>query len=222
MSTSDDLSTAHLWAEFIGGSEDKHYEEDLFSDSEPDLAELLFDPLANLRHFDVVLPNLIVGGDDYMVEAEKLDHLLALGVTHSLDCRTEYEWLMDKEYHAFTQPHRRLDLTTNRTDDDGRHKPLGYFFKAISWAARVLAETPDAVLYVHCAMGINRGPSNALAIMQGVMGMTDVEAMTALRIARPRAGAIYWKDVNRDVAFVQAVQAARDITDLSLIRKSGR
>lgn len=222
MSTADDLNTDDLWSSFIAGESADDYEEDLFADSGPDPAELLYNPHARLNPFDVVLPNLIVGGDDYMVDAQILHRLLALGVTHSLDCRTEFEWRMDQETHTFTRPHRKLDLTTNRTDDDGRNKPLGYFFDAISWAARVLAETPDAVLYVHCAMGINRGPSNALAVMQGVMGMTDAEAMTALRIVRPRAGAIYWKDVNRDVAFVRAVQAAQAVTDLGLIRKGDR
>ena len=49
---------------------------------------------------------------------------------------------------------------------------------------------PDAVVLVHCHMGVNRGPSMAYAILLA-LGWDAVEALNAIRAARPIAGVIY-------------------------------
>lgn len=209
MSAADDTTLDDLWEDFVNGP-DK--DEDLFGDVD-DPAFMLFDYNAKLDKYNVVLPNLIVGGDDYMVDEDVIRCLLARGVTHALDCRTIFERQTDEQHHTFTRPGERLSLGQNHTDDDGRRKSLGYFYPAIEWADSALRENPDAVLYVHCAMGVNRGPSNALAIMRACMGLSMVDAMTALRMVRPAASAIYWKDVERDIDFLKAIQSARRLAD---------
>lgn len=196
--------TSDLWNDFIDGDDGWRWDVD-------DPAAHLYRDKGKLRDFDRVLPNFYVGGDSYQIEAETLHNLIQAGVTHVLDCRTTQEIEGDKHYHTFTHPHRKLSITTNPTDDDGRAKPIGYFFPAVRWALDVLSQDPKAVLYVHCAMGINRGPSNALAVLQGVFGMSSVEAMTAIRTVRPRAGAIYWRDVNRDLRLLDTIRQAADI-----------
>lgn len=206
--------TSDLWNDFIDGDDDSSWDVD-------DPASHLYEDNAKLRDFDRVLPNFYVGNDSYQISAETLHNLVQAGVTHVLDCRTTQEIEGDKHYHTFTKPHRKLSITTNPTGDDGRSKPVGYFFPAVRWAVDVLTEDPKAVLYVHCAMGINRGPSNALAVLQGVFGMSDLEAMTALRIARPGAGAIYWRDVNRDLALLDAIRQAADLAAIVGAFKKG-
>jgi len=46
---------------------------------------------------------------------------------------------------------------------------------------------------VHCHMGVNRGPSMAFAILLG-LGHDPVEALRAIRSARPIAAILYAED----------------------------
>jgi hypothetical protein len=60
----------------------------------------------------------------------------------------------------------------------------------------------NAVLMVHCHMGVNRGPSMALAMLLD-QGWDVVDALNAIRQARPIAGIIYYESAIRAVGDFQ-------------------
>ena len=65
------------------------------------------------------------------------------------------------------------------------------FFSLARQAKRYIEQQrPDAVVLVHCHMGVNRGPSMAYAILLA-LGWDAVEALNAISAARPIAGVIY-------------------------------
>ena len=74
-------------------------------------------------------------------------------------------------------------------DDDGGVQPDEWFDAGVQAAVEALSD-PDAVVLVHCHMGVNRGPSMAYAILLA-LGWDAVEALNAIRAARPIAGVIY-------------------------------
>ena len=69
---------------------------------------------------------------------------------------------------------------------------------------------------VHCHMGVNRGPSMALAMLLDE-GWDVVDALNAIRDARPIAGVIYAKDAVRAVG-ARKGRSERDVaTDLARV-----
>ncbi|MGA1289416.1 MAG: hypothetical protein ACO3ZK_18115, partial [Rubrivivax sp.] len=88
-------------------------------------------------------------------------------------------------------------------DRIGRHQPAGtadhggaqgpeWFDAGVKLALESLQD-PAAHLVVHCHMGINRGPSMALALLLA-QGRDVIEALDAIRAARPLAAVIYAPD----------------------------
>ena len=65
----------------------------------------------------------------------------------------------------------------------------------VTAALQSLAD-PDRTVMVHCHMGVNRGPSMAFAAMIAT-GWDPVEALTAIRAARPVAVVLYAEDAVR-------------------------
>ena len=55
------------------------------------------------------------------------------------------------------------------------------------------AQDPDAVVLTHCHMGINRGPSLGFAVLLA-QGWDPVDAIAAIRAARPQANVWYAAD----------------------------
>jgi len=148
------------------------------------------DPKVWWRRLCRVTPQLSLCGDlhgNRRRAAEQLDGWLASGVTHILDVRGEFS---DQDWVAQRAPH--LVYHWVGTDDHGGSQGPEWFDAGVPPAIDSLQD-PAAHIVVHCHMGINRGPSMALAIMLE-QGWDAIAALNAIRTARPMAAAIYAPD----------------------------
>ena len=119
-----------------------------------------------------------------------IGELLARGVTHVLDLRSEWEdrchWL-DAGLGSGNYCHAPI------IDLWGYIPPEDWFcavedFVADFWSGAV----EDDRLYVHCHMGVNRGPSAAmLALLTVDADLEPWAAFQQIREARPAAGLVY-------------------------------
>jgi len=131
---------------------------------------------------------LAVGGDlayDVDTAAAQAMDLVAHGVTHVLDVRHE----ADDE--AFWQLIPEVTYRWDGIHDAGQRLPFDWFDRVVCWASRAIAD--GGVVLTHCHMGINRGPSAGYAVLLG-LGWHPVEALTAIRSARPIANVWYAED----------------------------
>lgn len=146
-----------------------------------------------MTHFEtanahLVTPFLAVGGDlafdDDTAVAQALD-LVEHGVTHVLDVRHEADdaalWTHVPE----------VSYRWDGIDDAGQRVPAAWFERITDWA--VDAVEAGGVVLTHCHMGINRGPSAGFAVLLR-LGWDPVEALTAIRSARPIAHTWYAED----------------------------
>lgn len=132
------------------------------------------------------------GGDlpSDLGEEAMLADLVAIqnaGITDILDNRIEWS---DAEFIAAHAPD--MYYLWNGADDAGQVMPDQWFFDGVDFALIAL-EDPGAQVLAHCHMGINRGPSMAFAILLAT-GMDPVEALAAIRVARPIAAISYAGD----------------------------
>ena len=149
-------------------------------------------PMTQHANLHFVTPQLAVGGDlhynDDALAALQLDEIRALGVTHIVDVRVEWS---DLDLFAERAPH--ISYLHHGMDDAGQAVPAEWFERAVRWAERAYAENPDAVVLTHCHMGINRGPSLGFAVLLA-QGWDPVDAIAAIRAARPQANVWYAAD----------------------------
>jgi hypothetical protein len=147
---------------------------------------------ANL-HF--VTPQLAIGGDmsavDDELASQQFDEICSLGITHIIDVRLEWS---DLDAFAERAPH--VGYLHHGMDDAGQAVPAEWFEHAVSWIEDAWTENPDAVVLTHCHMGINRGPSLGFAVLLA-LGWDPVEAIAAIRSARPQANVWYAADALR-------------------------
>jgi protein-tyrosine phosphatase len=130
---------------------------------------------------------LVVGadlgcGDEEM--KQNLDELVAMGVTHIIDCRVEWS---DEEYVARHAP--QIAYLRAPHDDNGVRAAKSWLDKGVDFALAAL-EDPNAKLYVHCHMGVNRGPSMAFAILLA-LGWAPLEAYDRIVEVREEAWVLY-------------------------------
>ncbi len=133
---------------------------------------------------------LVISGDLPPSKADaklKLDEWIAAGVTDIVDVRGEWS---DEELVKDLAPSVRYHYLG--THDDGTSQDKQWFDDGIA-ALHDALEHDDAVVMVHCHMGVNRGPSMALAFLID-QGWDPIEALDAIRNARPIAGIIYARD----------------------------
>lgn len=116
-----------------------------------------------------------------------LDDIRSAGITHIIDNRIE---CTDEDFVAKHAP--SITYVWNGQDDAGQAMPDAWFDDGVSAALEALADPEGAVL-AHCHMGINRGPSMAFAILLAI-GWGPVDALEAIRTARPIAGIAYSGD----------------------------
>lgn len=112
---------------------------------------------------------------------------VAAGITHVIDNRIEAD---DEDFVAVHAP--AVAYLHNPADDAGQRMPDAWFDRGVAFALDALAQ-PDTKVLSHCHMGINRGPSLAYAILLAT-GADPVDALDALRSARPIANAWYAED----------------------------
>lgn len=134
--------------------------------------------------------NLYTGGDLPPFDPDRLDHLeqwVDAGITHVIDNRLEWS---DEDLVAEQAP--AIAYLHNGVDDAGQRMPDSWFDDGVAFALQALAE-PDATVLAHCHMGINRGPSMALAILLA-LGWDVVDALDRIRGERPIAAVGYAED----------------------------
>lgn len=136
-------------------------------------------------------PWLAVSGDLSPRRNEAIAQLQAwveAGVTDIVDCRGEYS---DEDLVASLAPQLRYHYIG--THDDGTAQSTTWFDEGLAALATARSHENAKVL-VHCHMGVNRGPSMALAYLLD-QGWDLVAALNAIRDARPIAVMAYAHDV---------------------------
>jgi hypothetical protein len=142
------------------------------------------------RRLSPITNQLIISGDlneDPALATVQLAEWQQAGITHILDTREEWT---DEAFVAEHAP----DITYGwfGTHDNGTPQPDQWFADGLAFALEALA-TPNAVLLVHCHMGINRGPTMGYRILLE-LGWNPDYALDAIRAARPIAEIRYQKD----------------------------
>ena len=141
-----------------------------------------------------VTERLAVGGDlspREDIARVQLEELVERGVSHIIDVRIEWT---DEAFVAEHAPH--IVYLHHGMDDAGQQVAARWFDHAVGFALDAFEATPDSVVLAHCHMGINRGPSLGFAILLA-QGWDPVDALDAIRAARPIAYIDYAKDVLR-------------------------
>jgi dual specificity phosphatase 3 len=143
-------------------------------------------------HF--VTPRLVIGGDldywDHEHADRQLSELAGAGVTHIVDARCE---ATSEDFVARFTP--QIAYLHHGMDDAGQVVPGEWFDIGVRFALDALTD-PAAVVLTHCHMGINRGPSLGFAVLLA-LGWDPVEALDAIRKARPIAAIAYAEDALR-------------------------
>ncbi len=149
-------------------------------------------PVTHVVNASYITEQLLVGGDldpdDYRALAQIVE-LQAHGVRHIFDARVEWS---DRDFvlrHAREMSYKHIGV-----DDAGQEIPDAWFDRVVP--PILVALTQRNRILIHCHMGINRGPSVALAALLAD-GWDVVDAMTRLRQQRPIAGVAYAEDVLR-------------------------
>ena len=142
------------------------------------------------RRLCVVGDRIVVSGnlpaDERLVRRSVLDWSDA-GITGVVDCRGEWSDERIVARAATGIEYRHVGI-----DDDGTRRPDRWFDTGTTAALDLLDRTEGRVL-VHCHMGVNRGPSMAFAVLL-TLGWDHVDALDAIRSARPIAALIYAED----------------------------
>ena len=149
-------------------------------------------PLAKLANLHFVTPTLAVGGDlsseDEGLSRLQLAEISELGITHVVDTRLEWS-----DEQAVAEHASHVQYLHHGMDDAGQSVPHEWFEEAVSWVEAAYEQDPDAVVLTDCHMGINRGPSLGFAVLLA-QGWDPVEAISAIRAARPQANVWYAAD----------------------------
>ena len=148
--------------------------------------------MANYANLHFITPQLAVGGDlssfDDVLASQQFEEIVELGITHIVDVRLEWS-----DLDTFADRAPDIGYLHHGMDDAGQAVPAEWFEEAVSWIEAAYAENPDAVVLTHCHMGINRGPSLGFAVLLA-QGWDPVEAIAAIRAARPQANVWYAAD----------------------------
>ncbi len=149
-------------------------------------------PVTHVLNASYITEQLLVGGDldpDDDRALAQIVELQAHGVRHIFDARVEWS---DRDFvlrHAPEMSYAHIGI-----DDAGQQVPDAWFDQVVP--PILVALTQRNRILIHCHMGINRGPSVALAALLAD-GWDVVDAMTRLRQQRPIAGVAYAEDVLR-------------------------
>jgi dual specificity phosphatase 3 len=140
-----------------------------------------------------VTPQLLVGGDldtsDDDLAGRQLAELVEAGLTHVVDARIEWS---DEPWVGEVAP--KVAYLHHGMDDAGQRVPREWFDVGVSWALEAIDQ--GGTVLTHCHMGINRGPSLGFAVLLA-QGWDPVDALDAIRAARPIAWVAYAEDALR-------------------------
>jgi dual specificity phosphatase 3 len=133
--------------------------------------------------------NIATGGDfsfSPMKAQRQHDELMGMKIALVIDCRMEAD---DKDLWDEFPSVKYVYLPTN--DINGHTIPRGHFDAAVMESREVIAN--GGKVFAHCHMGINRGPSTAMAILMD-QGKSAEAAFDLIRAKRPIAGIAYAED----------------------------
>lgn len=125
---------------------------------------------------------LATGGDlqaDNVQAAAQCADLVEQGVTHIIDCRDEFD---DTQRYLRFAP----SITVYRlgVDDHGGRQSFDWWLSVLERSASIL-DRPENKLFIHCHMGVNRGPSAAfLVLVSEVFKMYPLDAYKLIRARR--------------------------------------
>lgn len=136
-----------------------------------------------------ITPRLATGGS-ISSDQRNVQILKDAGVTWIVDCQIETD---DSKVLALAG----FAYLFNGVPDDGQPKGADWFSRTLAFALPLLAQ-PNQRGLLHCAAGINRGPSSLYAVLRAV-GVPPQEAMSLLKIARPQVNVAYAADVDRAI-----------------------
>jgi len=142
-----------------------------------------------------VLDRLAVGGGIWI--ESQMREVAAAGITHIIDLQVEFD---------DTPLARPLGLKVlwNPMEDDFEPMDPEMLRRGAEFAMDALKDAKSKV-YIHCAAGVHRGPTMALAVLRA-MGYELAEAKRMIRGKRPEADFVdvYVKSVER---FMRAYEA---------------
>lgn len=121
--------------------------------------------------------------------AAQLQTWIDAGITHYLAVHVEFG------FAEFIRENSDIEVIHLGVDDHLGRQDLSWFDRIAEAASTVFAH-PDHKLVATCYLGVNRGPSAAMAILCA-QGWTPLQAMRAIRKARPIANLAYARDVAR-------------------------
>jgi hypothetical protein len=127
--------------------------------------------------FNFITDRVATGGA--LAGPADVDEILAAGLNVVVDARDDFN---DGPLFANTPG---VAYLWNGTPDDGKRKPIAYWKQTLTFVLPLLAQ-PHTKAYLHCFSGINRGPSNALAVLVA-QGLTPDMAHDMIIAARPQA-----------------------------------
>jgi dual specificity phosphatase 3 len=125
------------------------------------------------------------------IAATDVEALVAQGISHIVDCQAETD-----DTKIFIA-HPAVNVLWDGVPDDGQPKPPDWFDRGIQFTLDALAK-PRTKIYLHCAAGINRGPSMCAGVLMA-LGWASDEAASMIRAVRPQVGLAYIKDAERAV-----------------------
>lgn len=145
---------------------------------------------ANLhRHLCEVNEWLVLSGDlhhDHGVAQRQVAEYRAIGITHIIDCREEWD---DEMLLAELAP--EITYWNVGTHDDGGEQPDAWFDAGVA-AYHHAMRVENAKILVHCHMGVNRGPSMGLRLMlEHDPTALPEDCVLEIRRARPVARILY-------------------------------
>ena len=125
-------------------------------------------------NWDFITGRLATGGGP--VTTADIANLVAAGVTHIIDCREQDDSALFGPYAS------TIIYLWNPTADDGAQKSDFWFARSLDFGLPVMLDdrtSPSYVIYSHCDMGINRGPSTAALLLMAAykMALNDVREL---------------------------------------------
>jgi dual specificity phosphatase 3 len=135
-----------------------------------------------------VTPRIAVGGGVW--SSDHVDSLLSEGITHVIDCRS------DNQATLALYAGKPITCIHCPTDDNGKPKHWTWFAQGVFPAIAALLDNDTNKLLVHCAGGVNRGPSMAYAILRA-LGLTPRDSWQMITEVRPIAKICYAPDADR-------------------------
>jgi dual specificity phosphatase 3 len=121
----------------------------------------------------------------------RLDELVRMGITMIVDARIEWD---DEDYVLEHAP--GIEYVHLPANDNGGSQNPEWYRRGTQTINEHLKDVPNGKVYIHCHMGVNRGPSMAFATLL-TQGFDPVWAIERIREVRPIAYVWYAKDALR-------------------------